>query len=41
MEPIVMLVEFAVIVYLAYENRALKNAVPKRDKSGKFAPKVK
>jgi hypothetical protein len=41
MEPIIMLAEFAVIVYLAYENRSLKTAIPKRDKSGKFAPKVK
>lgn len=41
MEPIVMLAEFAIIVYLAYENRELRNAVPKRDKSGKFAPKAK
>lgn len=39
MEVITMLAEFAVIVYLAYENRELKARVPKRDKTGKFAPK--
>jgi hypothetical protein len=39
MEPILILAEFALIVYLAYENRELKLAAPKRDKTGKFAPK--
>lgn len=39
MEPILILAEFAIIVYLAYENRTLKSNVPKRDKSGKFAAK--
>ena len=39
MEPILILAEFAIIVYLAYENRELKAIVPKRDKTGKFAPK--
>lgn len=41
MEPILILAEFALIVYLCYEIRRLKNAVPTRDKTGKFAPKVK
>lgn len=39
MEPILILAEFAIIVYLCYEIRSLKTAIPKRDKTGKFAPK--
>jgi hypothetical protein len=40
-EAITMLAQFALIVFLAYENRDLKARIPVRDKTGKFAPKVK